>query len=1035
MEEVYLTGVHTVKNPKKNNNPSDKEPIKILEKNKDIEKEKNDNINKDISLELNKKGGSETSNMNLKKSSQLLKKNLRNKSQEKDNNNNSNKNNNFISEDDLDESKKTKKNFLCIKDFSRMRHQSSENKKNNELMINELKEEYLEYIMLKEPKYADFDKISEDYRKKIYHNFQKYNNNLLVIARKKEEKEKILSQIEKSLINNYYLKDTSMLPIYEQLIEKLKIDILTKQQEHDGYKKIYEELYNKNFALRRKVLDEIEIDRSNENFYDQYKILKNHAVVQVSKKQDSLNQIEEYQKKMLEDHEKELKQKNKMLKDLKLEIEVFKEDEKDLINKLKKLKNKKEQVRRMVKDKEKKLREMESNYVDTIKRYQRSYISMNKIFKSVNAKNLDDVLVDVNSIKAKFNNLKNNIINLNQKISNLNSEHSNLNNELKDIQKHIISNKNKKYYFFNEEEQNRIIEIKNELKKNKENNLRMKEIIQNNIGSYQNGINFIFQKIKLFVTNINILNNIISPKLLELINKYKNTPFSVNYEKIDNEFLTNYTFLFFQFSNILSYLSLRSMTSEAKINNFSENMIIPICNKSSLNLYADGMRKTIKEYGRRSSLKIEKLKEINVKTIKKEVEQKIEENKLNLENKAVTQNQMFNRFIEYLHNKDSNMNTNRDKDNLYDNINVNNINNNKNSIFFTGIDSVKISHSKNNDNSSMSSLNYVESTNKINKDNNQKVLSFTIQQKEEFLKNNKNRVMNLFSRYQNSLVKENDKNIYYQKKNMKKTSNIRSVEITTRKPKIIKNDYVKENKEKNIQEENLKKKKLIPLDENYEYDEDDEEDEIKEKEKSILKKNKTYSQFSFFKLNKDRANIYKKMNDLRRLQMAYFGGRFLNTKISNGMSTSYGDNIFDEFVNNYYKRQNMLYHFQKNKNRKVDYGIKNVYEITANKKLRNKAVSADKIRNKNNKKINFKEKQLFKAKNNNMKTSFSINNRKTTMVSTRNNNNLYKKVKNSRNSSKVKKKNFRTFSVIKSKIKNNESIDKNNITNYYSKKK
>ena len=158
--------------------------------------------------------------------------------------------------------------------------------------------------------------------------------------------------------------------------------------------------------------------------------------------------------------------------------------------------------------------------------------------------------------------------------------------------------------------------------------------------------------------------------------------------------------------------------------------------------------------------------------------------------------------------------------------------------------------------------------------------------------------MNLFSRYQNSLVKENDKNIYYQKKNLKKTSNIRSVEITTRKPKIIKNDYVKENKEKNIQEENLKKKKLIPLDENYEYDEDDEEDEIKEKEKSILKKNKTYSQFSFFKLNKDRANIYKKMNDLRRLQMAYFGGRFLNTKISNGMSTSYGDNVFDEFVNN-----------------------------------------------------------------------------------------------------------------------------------------
>jgi len=94
-----------------------------------------------------------------------------------------------------------------------------------------------------------------------------------------------------------------MLPIYEKRIESVKLDILTKKQEYDGYFKLYEELYNQNYTIKRKVLDEIDIDRTNEDFYDQYKILKNHAIVQVSKKQEILNQVEDYHKKItVHDH-------------------------------------------------------------------------------------------------------------------------------------------------------------------------------------------------------------------------------------------------------------------------------------------------------------------------------------------------------------------------------------------------------------------------------------------------------------------------------------------------------------------------------------------------------------------------------------------------------------------------------------------------------------------------------------------------------------------------------------------------------------
>ena len=961
---------------------------------------------------------------------QSLKKNLNS------DDNKPNVNNNFISPADKN---KKKKNFMCERDFSRIRQQSTENKKNSELMANELKEEYLEYIMLKEPKYADFEKISEDHRRKIYLSFQKYNNNLLIIANKKAEHKKILSEIEKSLINNYYLKDSSMLPVYEQLIEKVKLDILTKQQEYDGYHKLYEELYNQNYTIKRKVLDEIDIDRVNENFYDQYKILKNHAIVQVSKKQDALSQVEEFQKKILEDHEKEIKQKNKILKDLKLQIEVFKEDEKDLVNKLKKIKAKRGQINQIIKEKEKKNINNNANFIHAIRRYQRSFIGMNKIFKSVHANNLEDVLLDVNCIKAKFNKLKNNIINMNLNISNLNTEYSNLNKNLNEINKEIISVKNKKNTFFNQQDQKRLIEIKNELKKINENENRIKEITQNNIGIFQKGISFIFSKIKLLVTNINYLKKSISPKLADLINNYKNTPFSVDYEKIDKKFVTNYSFLFIQFSNIIFYLSLRSMSSGVNVNNLNQKeVIMPIYSKVSLHIYKDGVKKALKEFGRRTLLKHEKQKEINIKTKKKEIEEKIDD-KLMKENKAVTQHQMFNRFIDYLHNKDSN--SFREKTNRNEKANLN-FNTNKTSIFFTGIDSVK---SKNIDNSSVNSKysKYSESFNKfgkIDKNKNSKEFAISLRQKEEFLKKNKNKVMNIFSKYQNTLVKEIDKNLYFQKKYIKQMPRTRSQEQVRRKTNYIRNQFM--NKRKIIKEDNFDQKRSMPnlLDENYEYDEDDYEED--NKRKLSFKKNKTFSNFSFFRLNKDRANIYKKMNDLRKLQMAYFGGRFLNTKITSGMNTTYGGNIFDEFVNNYYRRQNEHNNLNSKSNkRKLNFGKKLVDQITANQKLRSKSTAVirnpQKNKNNNNNLLNIKERNRFRKLNDNMKTSFSINNKKTsTMMSTKYDKsiNKYRKIDNNRTnnkgSSRSSNSKYKTISIKKNLSK---SKDRSEIYNYKSK--
>ncbi len=961
---VYLTGVNVTKSLKKNSSKkvikSQKE--KILKESINKLKEDTNVVNEgDISSDQ-VKVSFVTSKEATNKTNQIL------SSKEENNDIYSNKinSNNFISNEDKNKNNK----FLTERDFSKMRINEYKKKKNNELISNEIKNEYVEYIMFKEPKYADFDKISEEYQKQLYSSYQKYNNNLLVIKRKKEELKVIISIIEKSLVNNYFLKDSSMLPVYEKLIEKIKLDILTKKQEHDGYHNLYEELYNKNYTIKRKVLDEIEIDTINNNFYDQYKILKNHAIVQVSKKQEVLNQIEEYGKKMEEDHDKELKQKNKILKDLRLHIEVFKEDEKDLLNKLTKIKKKREEITELIKEKIERNQTIHNSLGYLVVRYHRSFISMNKIFRSVNAKNLDDVLYDVSYINHNFNQLKKRIVAVNQNISDLNSEYGKLCLELEQIKNKINVEEEKNKTTYRREDTDRYDQIKKEMKKLNEDKYKINEIIEKSKGTFQKGIVFLFQNTKILIKRIKPLKKVISPKLAYMIKKYKNIPFSVDYNNINKDFLKTFAFIFFKFSHVLFYLYLNSMSSGININNLSEIYELKsLYNKDTLKKYEAGIKKSLETYDRRVKLRQEKQKEINSQSRRKELEKQMKKNKE--ENNITTQNKIFKRFLNYLNNKyNPHIKERPKKDNDY--LYSKESSKNSTSFFFTGIDYVKQSKPTDKDSSKNNSLNGTRSkfrqTFHKDKDNEIKDNTISFREKQDFLLKNENKFKNIFYRYQNVLIKENEKNLLYQKKFNKQMPRSNSQPRLDRKINFFKNNFPLTNKLKRPKE-NFEKKITRPklMDENYEYDEDE-----NDQRRSIsvpMKKNKSFSNFIFFKLNKDRASIYKKMNDLRKLQMAYFGGRFLNThNINNGQNVIQGsNNIFDEIVSNYFKRQNQDSNYDRNKRRKSNFRKKLVEKISANRKLRDKTSFLNKNRN-NTLKSDFRTNKTFdrfKKKNSN----------------------------------------------------------------------
>ena len=336
---------------------------------------------------------------------------------------------------------------------------------------------------------------------------------------------------------------------------------------------------------------------------------------------------------------------------------------------------------------------------------------------------------------------------------------------------------------------------------------------------------------------------------------------------------------------------------------------------------------------------------------------------------------------------------------------------NSTSFFFTGIDFAKASSKNNKDSSKNNSLNETRSKFMDRNYNNIDIKGKTIsyRDKKDYLMRNQNRFKNMFYKYQNILIKENERNLYFQKKNKKDFPRSKS------QPKInfFKNNFPLTSKTKKEETSETKLPKPNLIDEDYEYDED--ENDLKNQNILPSKKDKSLFRFTFFRFNRDRANIYKKMNDLRKLQMAYFGGRFLNTNDNQVQNSLPGVNaIFDEAMNKFHKKQSQDNVYDNKKMKKSNFKKKLVEKLTANRKLRDKSSFFIKRRNSSLKpesKSNINSDSRYRSKFN-----FSVLNKKSTIDTT----------KNDRSINKYSKKEQNIFRKLYSKsvnnfIKNNKS--------------
>ena len=114
-------------------------------------------------------------------------------------------------------------------------------------------ENFFDYLINENSNYANFEKVTEYYEKKLSRNKNRYNQNLEIIKNKKEEIKELKIHIFNLLINYVVLENKDLDLYYEKMIEKLKKEINLIEHELEVYKNSHSEIYKMNYILNSKL--------------------------------------------------------------------------------------------------------------------------------------------------------------------------------------------------------------------------------------------------------------------------------------------------------------------------------------------------------------------------------------------------------------------------------------------------------------------------------------------------------------------------------------------------------------------------------------------------------------------------------------------------------------------------------------------------------------------------------------------------------------------------------------------------------------
>ena len=318
------------------------------------------------------------------------------------------------------------------------------NKKIIEQSVNRklLSENYLDFMIQEKLIYADVDKITNHYSKKIDEYKQKFDENQNLIIKKKEELKNLNMTIYSNLVSHINFEDTDKVEDRpEQEIEKTQKEIKAKEHQIEVFKDLYTQSYKLNLKLATKLFLETNYGKVYEEQYHRYNNIYKNSINKIQKQEEKLNVLNGYFNKYKIINNSLILEKIDKLNRLEYEIVMIKNDVVEFEENLAKIQEKNAQFKKIVEAAKYgyKLRKDDFSVIE--KNYLKEYYKMFEIYNIFQVEDIDNILKQFIIIKQKFNTLSMEFNKHSNENMNLRIEITKLERKLKEI---IIKTKEKK---------------------------------------------------------------------------------------------------------------------------------------------------------------------------------------------------------------------------------------------------------------------------------------------------------------------------------------------------------------------------------------------------------------------------------------------------------------------------------------------------------------------------------------------------------------------------------------------------------------
>lgn len=503
---------------------------------------------------------------------------------------------------------------------------------------------YLRYLINEETIYADIDKIEACYLKRSIENYQRYNIKKIILHEKEEIYNSIILQIMNEMFQHYEIQKKSLMTYYETRIYQLKHEIRIREHQNETYKNSYNRLYHSNYMIKKRLDVEQRFASIFSRQHSNYRIIKQHASMDVNKQQKMLSEMIEYNDKMeIEDRFNERSKGNK-ISELEFSVNMIKKDIVLMAHSLREIKEKSYLVQKKLKER-KKINESEINsYYFKLREYHKKNIQLLTIFEDLHVTNLDNLIFKFIKIKGELQTLHSVFGFENKEIQLLNNASTELEDILNSYKTQIAdNNKNKPNAFDNMTISKQITKISKQyfISEDIDSSIHKKQLLLQLI------LNFLLQGIKRVVPGIDVKTITNNSNLLLLLksNKY--------IMKIDKNLLKLICSLFILFSNSfiwLLYHSFNIVISQQPAYS-SSNVLYHKGNGVIYYLYKKEYLNSLRELSNKAMLTLEskiRLIKKNEKQMISDMNKKKAETSTIIYRQGISQSKLFSSFIGHI---------------------------------------------------------------------------------------------------------------------------------------------------------------------------------------------------------------------------------------------------------------------------------------------------------------------------------------------------------------------------------------------------